>query len=117
MAEDTANFSRIVCGGGWKENRTGKVKVKAWLALLATLGLGGAALWAAEPLFLAMLGGASTVSLVVSIALFVREKPRQFETFCGPVGHDPRKLYGATGPALPANRSHTDSPSFSAGAN
>ncbi len=90
--------SPIVAGGGWKRTRVERVKVKAWIALFAAIGLGSVAVVGAESawVYACVPGG---LSLLLSVVLFVRERPREFGFPYERAGHDPRNLYGACGSA------------------
>ena len=87
---------QIVAGGGWKGTRVERIRVKAWIALFFALGLGClSVLFIGSVLFYACIPAA--VSLIVSVVLFIREQPLEFESFSHPVGTDPGKLYGRHG--------------------
>jgi hypothetical protein len=96
-----STISEIVCGGGWKGTRSERVRVKAWIALLAAIASGGAAAIATEPVWVICAGITAGLSLLASVVLFIRERPRVVEFPSGRAGHDPRNLYGATGSNVP----------------
>jgi hypothetical protein len=88
--------SQIVCGGGWKGTRIERVKVKAWISLFAAVGLGCISLVGAESVwFYACIPGG--LGLLISVVLFIREGPREFEFPGDPAGGDLRNLYSACG--------------------
>jgi len=90
------NTSQIVHGGGWKEKRVERIKVKAWVMLFTAIALGGLAMVGSDPLWLYLFVPAG-LSLVASLLFFVWEKPREISFPGACVGQDPRKLYAASG--------------------
>ena len=85
---------QIVSGGGWKLTRIQRVKLKAWITLFTAIGLGCVSIVGAESIcFYACIAGG--LALFMSVVLFIRERPREFEFSSGRAGHDLRKLYGA----------------------
>jgi hypothetical protein len=89
-------ISQIVSGGGWKSVRVKRLKVKAWITLFIAIGLGCASMLSTDKVSL-YASIASGLSLIISVVLFIRERPIEFEDFSDPVGEDPRKLYGSCG--------------------
>ncbi|SRR5260221_147804 len=87
------SISQIVAGGGWKETRVERVKVKAWIALFGAIGLASLSILASDSIWLYACIPAG-VSFLTSLALFVRERPREIQFPWGRVGHDLRNLHG-----------------------
>lgn len=87
------NSSRIIFGGGWKDARSQKVKIKAWSMLFLTIALGAAAVTGPDWLVLysCILAG---FSLAFSLVFFFREKPTGFPSERS--GSDLRKLHNTT---------------------
>jgi hypothetical protein len=85
--------SHIVAGGGWRGTRLDRVKVKACIALtLAIILLIVSVASIGTVLFYASIP--AVISLIVSVVLFIRERPVEVESLTGRAGTDPRKLYG-----------------------
>lgn len=90
--------SQIVAGGGWKGTRVERVEVKAWAALVGAIGLGGISQLAVDSIgFYAYIPAGA--SLLTSLVLFVRERPRGVELPGDPAGHDLWNLYASSGGA------------------
>ncbi|HSP42194.1 MAG TPA: hypothetical protein VLO11_04945 [Luteolibacter sp.] len=93
VTENMKTTSQIVAESGWRGTRLDRVKVKACIALIATIiflivsvsSLGTVLFYAFIP---------AVVSLIVSVVLFIRERPIEVKSLAGRVGTDPRKLYG-----------------------
>ena len=112
---DMSAISNIVCGGGWKGTRSERVKVKAWILLLAAIALGGISLATNQPVWTFAAGTLAALTLTASAVLFVRERPRVFKFPWGHAGHDLRKLYGASGGGVaPKPRATNTEPRHSA---
>jgi len=88
--------SRIVHGGGWKDSRATNIKVKAWAMLFLAI-LFGVMAAAGTDSFWFYLAVPASISLMLSVWFFFREKPRSIPFPLGSVGADPWKLYGAAG--------------------
>ena len=89
-------MSQIVAGGGWRRTRLDRVKVKACIALLVAMILGGVSIVSmGSVLFFACIP--AVVSLIVSVVLFIRERSIEIESLTGRVGTDPKKLYSRSG--------------------
>ena len=86
-------ISQIVANGGWKDAKTEKVKVKAWLALYAAIVLGSISLFGIGSAWVYAYVPA-VLSLLMSVLLFVLEKPRYFEWTVHQDEYDLRNLYG-----------------------
>lgn len=103
---------QIVSGGGWKDTQVLRVRVKAWIALLLATGLGVVTILSAGSVLVYACIPA-VVCLIVSVVLFIRERPVQFETFTHRVGGDPRNLHGCCGNGM--NKIHRNSEEQHAG--
>ena len=90
-------ISKIVSGGGWKDTRSERVKVKAWAALFMAIALGSLSLTASDLVWMMFAAVPAGFSVLTCIVLFTRERPREFHFPWGRAGHDPRNLYGAFG--------------------
>jgi hypothetical protein len=90
------NTSQIVQGGGWKDSRVEHIKVNAWITLFVAIVLGGVAVAQSDSAwFYAWVPGG--ISLLFSLVLFCREKPRAIAFPYRRSGADPRKLYDLSG--------------------
>lgn len=90
------NLTQIVSGGGWKGTRVVRVKARAWILFLVAVGLGCVSVSTVGTFwFHAWIPAA--LCLIVSLVLFIRERPLEFRWFRGRVGQDRGKLYGNFG--------------------
>jgi len=70
--------------------------VRAWIAFFIAMGLGCLSALSRDSVgFYAWIPAG--LSLIVSVVLFIRERPLEYESFSEPVGEDPKKLYGNCG--------------------
>lgn len=90
------NSSQIVAGGGWKYTRVERIKVKAWMMLSVAILLCGVAIVGSDS-FWFYASVPAGLSLVISLFLFVREKPREVSIPRQLVGGNLRNLYSASG--------------------
>jgi len=92
--------SRIVAGGGWKDVRIERVRVKAWTALFGAIGLASIAMQTGES-FRVFAFILAALGFLTSVVFFVRERPRELQFSWGRGDHDLRNLYGAAGKTQP----------------
>jgi hypothetical protein len=97
-------ISQIVSGGGWKSTRVERVKIKAWIAFFVAIAFGCLTMLSIGSFWFYAYIPAG-LSLIVSVVLFIRERPLEFESFSERAGEDPGKLYGRCG-SIDLNRSH-----------
>jgi hypothetical protein len=89
-----AEAAKICSGGGWEKARTVHVRIKAWVMLFSSIALGGVAINGADS-WLLYVGVPAGISLILSVILFFREKPREVVFPHGRSGGDIQKLHGA----------------------
>ncbi|MBK8002278.1 MAG: hypothetical protein IPK15_27210 [Verrucomicrobia bacterium] len=91
-------MSKIVHGGGWKDKREERLKVKAGTFLIVAI-FGGATvpLFFDDSAWFGWLMAACASCLMISVVLFFVERPRVVETPGEPAGGDLHNLHGAGG--------------------
>lgn len=91
-------MSKIVHGGGWKDKREERLKVKAWVFLfVAIFGGAVASVFLDDSDWVVWLTAASSGCLMISVALFFVERPRDVGWLGMPSGGDLHNLYGSGG--------------------
>ena len=91
-------MSKIVFGGGWKDKREERLKVKAWgFLFVAIFGGGVAAVFLDDWKGVMWLNAGSLGCFMISVVLFFVERPRGVGWLGMPNGGDLHKLYGASG--------------------
>jgi hypothetical protein len=97
-------MSQIVYGGGWKEKRQERLKVKAWVSLFASIFGGAAASALSDPDWVLWLTASSFGCFAFSVVMFFVERPRGVGWVGMPNGGDLHKLYGSGG----GEKGHSD---------
>jgi hypothetical protein len=90
------NSSQIVQGGGWKDARVERIKLKAWSMLFIAIVSGGVVIIYSGS-FLIYANIPPGLCFLTSLVFFVWEKPREVSFPRHRVGGDIRNLYGASG--------------------
>lgn len=91
-------MSKIVQGGGWKDQRGERLKVKAWgFLFVAIFGGGIAAVFLDDWKGVMWLNAGSLVCFMISVVLFFVERPRGIGWYGQQAGGDLHNLYGAGG--------------------
>lgn len=91
-------MSKIVYGGGWKDQRQERLKVKAWVALFLAIFVGSVtAVLDEDSAWVVWLTVSSLGCSMVSLVLFFVERPRGVWWLGTPLGSELGKLYGAGG--------------------
>lgn len=102
-------MSKIVHGGGWKDKREERLKVKACTFLIVAMVAGTTVpLCDDESAWVVWLTAASVSCFMVSVVLFFVERPRVVETPGEPAGGDLGKLYSAGGGTVGASVKRQD---------
>ncbi len=90
-------MSKIVHGGGWKDQRQQRLKVKAWVSLFVAILGGAVASVISDSDWVVWVTASSLGCFMISVVLFFVERPRGVGWLGMPNGGDLGKLYGAGG--------------------